>query len=180
MTDAKRLPDPLPVIRRLPKGAGVILRHYDEPARRAPARLALARRVAAVCRERCLILLIAGDWRLARMVKAAGVHWPERVLWRGPHHRNIEPNFLVTASVHSFAAIKRAERCGVDAVLLSPVFSTLSHPSVAPLGAIRFAAMLRRAQPPVIALGGIDKRDCNRIARTGACGVAGIGLFAGA
>ena len=175
MTDAERLPDPLAVIRRLPKGAGVILRHYDDPGRAA-----LARRVAAVCRERHLTLLVAGDWRLARLVKAAGVHWPERMLPGRRHYQKSRAGFLTTASAHSFAAIKRAERCGVDAVLLSPVFKTRSHAGAQPLGAVRFAALLRQIRLPVIALGGIDRRDFNRIARTGARGIAGIGLFAGA
>lgn len=175
MTDAERLPDPLAVIRRLPKGAGVILRQYGDPDRRA-----LAQRVAAICRERHLTLLVAGDWRLARLVKAAGVHWPERLLPARRHYQKSGAGFLTTASAHSFAAIKRAERCGVDAVFLSPVFSTPSHLDAAPLGAIRFAALVRRAHLPVIALGGIDDGAVNRIARTGACGIAGIGLFAGA
>lgn len=172
LTDQARTPDPLALIRTLPAGAGVIFRHYD-----APDRPALAVRVAEHCRARRLVLLIGGDWRLACRVKAQGVHWPERALLRGAHLRKPRPGFLLTASAHGWAALKLAERRGVDAALLSPVFFTPSHPEAATLGALKFAALARLTKLPVIALGGIGEKNFNRITGTGAAGIAGIGIF---
>lgn len=173
LTDQARLPDPLPLVRALPAGSGVILRHYD-----APDRLALALRVAALCRARRLTLLIGADWRLACRVKAQGVHWPELALRRGMPMRKPWPTFLLTASAHSLLALKRAERRGVDAALLSPVFFTPSHPDAAPLGAVKFAALARLTKLPLIALGGIGAKNLNRIGGAAAAGIAGIGYFA--
>ena len=67
MTDELRLPDPEAAMAALPRGAAVILRHYD-----AGDRAALAKRLALLCRQRGIALLIAGDWRLAAAVGAAG------------------------------------------------------------------------------------------------------------
>src|ERR1700733_7196086 len=68
-TDDKRLPDPREAVALLPRGrAGVILRHDADPER-----LKLGRDLARICRVRRLVLVVAGDIRLARAL-GAGVH----------------------------------------------------------------------------------------------------------
>ena len=84
---------------------------------------------------------------------------------------------LVTAAAHDGAAVRRAVRAGVDAVLLSPVFATASHPGAPTLGAGRFAALARTAAVPVYALGGIDPGSVRRLGGTGAAGIAAIGAL---
>jgi thiamine-phosphate pyrophosphorylase len=173
MTDEARLPDPEAAAARLPRGAGVVLRHYGQaPAQRA----ALAERLAALCRRRGLILLVAGDARLAFAVGAAGVHLPEGLArfpraWRA----FARPGWLVTAAAHGPAALARAARAGADAALLAPVFPTASHPGAPAIGPLRFALWCRAAALPVYALGGIDAARARRLAAGGAAGIAGIG-----
>ena len=72
----------------------------------------------------------------------------------------------------------RAALAGVDAVLLSPVFPTKSHPGAAPIGPLRFAAWVRECPLPVYALGGVSLQSARRLASSGAAGFAGIGGFA--
>jgi len=178
MTDERRLPDPAAAVRRLPRGAAVVLRHYGDPGRAA-----LARALARLCRARGLRLLIAGDWRLAAAVGAAGVHLPEGLARRGPAAwgagRATPPGFLVTAAAHSPRALMQAMRAGADAALLSPVFATVSHPGARPIGVVRFARWCRAAALPVYALGGVDGRAARRLKGTGAIGFAAIGALAG-
>lgn len=59
-------------------------------------------------------------------------------------------------TAHSLREIRRATRA--DAIVLSPVFATRSHPGVAPLGSVRFRLLAQRAATPVIALGGMTAR----------------------
>jgi thiamine-phosphate pyrophosphorylase len=166
LTDEVRLPDPLAAAARLPRGAGVILRHYG-----APDRAALAARLAALCRRRGLLLLVAEDWRLAAAVRADGVHLPER-----PQRRfRGRPGWLVTAAAHSAPALIRAARRGADAALLSPAFPTRSHPGRPALGPARFARLAHAAPLPVYALGGVDERTAARL--RGAVGVAANGAL---
>ncbi len=175
MTDPVRLPDPLEAVSRLPRGAAVILRHYDDPARET-----LARSLMKVCRERRVDLLVAGDPRLALRVGADGVHFPEHGArrisgcgaWRRPRAR-----FLVTVAAHSAPALAAAARLGADAALLSPVFATPSHPGVPVLGPVRFAALVRSSPVPVYALGGISPTTARKLAGSGAAGFAGIGAI---
>ncbi|MCX7864757.1 MAG: thiamine phosphate synthase, partial [Novosphingobium sp.] len=63
---------------------------------------------------------------------------------------------LVTA--HCLREIAMAHRARADAIVLSPVFSTRSHPGGKALGQARFRLLAARAQVPVIALGGMTRR----------------------
>lgn len=174
ITDTARLLDPLPAVERLPKGAGVIVRHYDSPDR---ARLAAA--VMAIARRRRLVVLVAGDWRLAASCGADGIHLSEGqaasgrlAALRGWARRR---GRLVTVACHSPQALARARWLRADAALLSPVFATASHPGAAGIGAMRFARWCRAAGLPVVALGGVNRRTAPRLAASGAVGIAGIG-----
>lgn len=144
---------------RLPRGSGVIFRHYEAQERRA-----LFERVRAVARRRGLVLLLAGSPRQAAGWRADGVHG------RSPHKRMPRP-LLRTAPAHDARDVARVKG---HAVLLSPVFATRSHPGARTLGPLRFAMLARRAFAPVIALGGMDAQAHRRLARLGAYGWAGI------
>jgi thiamine-phosphate pyrophosphorylase len=65
--------------------------------------------------------------------------------------------------VHGPREIALANRLGADAMLLSPVFPTRSHPGGAVLGPVRFRLLARLAARPVIALGGLDRRTARRL-----------------
>ena len=175
MTDPARMPDPRAAVAGLPRGAAVILRHYD-----APGRGALAADLAALCRARGLVLLVAGGWRLAAAVGAHGLHLPEYLAQRGPepgarlwlkHKRR-----LLTAAAHSPRGLLRARALQVDAALLSPVFPTASHPHGKVLGLTRAAMMTRSARLPVIALGGVAPKHRGALKQRGFSGIAGIGF----
>ena len=169
MTDEARLADPLPAARALPTGSAIILRHYG-----VPERAVLARGLAAIARRRGLVLLVGEDPVLARRVGAAGVHLPERAIRRAGAVR-WQRDWLITAAVHSHAALASAAACGADAALLSPVFATASHPDARALGLQRFAALAQASPLPVYGLGGIDSAHANLLRGSGAVGIAGIG-----
>src|SRR5882672_8842222 len=78
MTDVVRVPDPVAAIGRLPRGSGVIIRHTDRSGLRA-----LAERLLPLCRQKHLMCLIAGDWRLAADLRAHGVHLSEHMARSG-------------------------------------------------------------------------------------------------
>ncbi len=174
VTDESRLPDPSAAVARLPVGAAILLRHYHDPDRAG-----LARRLKAIARRRRLVLLVGGDWRLAARVGADGVHLPEFLLrsgrlapllgWARRRHR------LATGACHGRHALGLAAKMGLDAALLSPVFTTASHPGAAGLGAFHFATWARRAGLPVHALGGVTEITARQIRF--AAGLAAIGAL---
>jgi thiamine-phosphate pyrophosphorylase len=160
--------DWLAAARRLPRGSLVVVR-----ARDAGVRLALLRRLRPLPGLR---LLVADDPRLA--VKADGLHLPEARAREAAHWRALRPRWLITASAHSLRALIGLSH--TDAVFLSPVFATASHPGAVPLGPLRAAFIAAQARLPVYALGGITARNAPRLARSFS-GIAAIGaLTAGA
>lgn len=138
MTD-ERLGDALlPIVGAMPRGSGIVFRHYATPL---PERRALFAAVHRIARARRHVLLIAG-----RVLPGAdGVHGRRARRGRG----------LATRPVHDRAELVAAERAGVDAVFVSPVFVTASHPGAPALGRVRFQQLIHGARVPVIALGGM-------------------------
>lgn len=176
MTDADRLADPLAVLAALPAGSAVILRHY-----KAPGRAALAVRLVAAARRRGVAVLIAGDAALAARSGADGVHLPGHLLGRrAAMARFRRPGFVVTAAVHDVRQMRRALLAGADAVLVSPVFPTASHPGRRPLGVAGLQRLARAAPLPVLALGGVGRTNLARLRASAAAGCAAIGLLADA
>jgi thiamine-phosphate pyrophosphorylase len=174
VTDPVRLPDPLAIMATLPPGSGVLLRPYGDPT--CPAA-----QIAALARRRRLILLVAGDWRLAARLGAQGLHLPEGLSrhgllspalgWRRRH------GALLTMACHSLAALGRAANLGADAALLSPAFATASHVGAKPIGPVRFGQWSRRARLPILALGGVTTTTAKRLPGGCATGLAAIGGF---
>jgi thiamine-phosphate pyrophosphorylase len=159
MTD-ERMGDALwDALERLPRGSGIVFRHY-----RAADRRRLFERVRVIARRRRLVLLLAGTPREAIGWRADGVH--------GRSARfHASRSLLCTAAVHHARELARAHS---DAVFLSPVFATRSHPGAEAMGPVRFGLMAHRSRVRVIALGGMDARRYRRLKRLGAYGWAGI------
>ena len=156
MTDERQGDDLWTALERLPRGSGIVFRHYSlVPAERRR----LFDRVRKVARDRRLTLLVAG----APFPGADGTHGR---IGRG----------LRSASAHNLRELKAAERAGADLVFLSAVYPTRSHPGKRPLGPSRFALIAHQAKVPVIALGGMDEDKARTLG--GAYGWAGIDAWA--
>jgi len=85
--------------------------------------------------------------------------------------------FLIGCSVHDEAAAREAAP-HADYLMAGSVFPTISKPARTTwLGVAGLAAIVRAVSVPVIGIGGITVDHIPEIARSGAAGVAGIGLF---
>ncbi len=147
--------------RALPRFSVVVIRSRDGQSR--------ARLLAALRAVPHLRLLVAGDPVLAR--QADGLHLPQTRLKEAPHWRASHPHWIITAAVHSLSALLAAR--AVDAVFLSPVFATASHPGATALPPVRAAFIAAASQVPVYALGGIGARNAALLAPAFA-GIAAI------
>lgn len=134
---------------RLPKGGGVVFRHYSLPE---PARRALFKRVRRGARARRQVLFYAASGRVSPPAGAHGVHGA------GVAHRRRAVTTLRSMPVHNPREAAAAIRARVDLVFISPVFATRSHPGGRTLGRRGFAALAQRMPMPAIALGGMTQR----------------------
>jgi thiamine-phosphate pyrophosphorylase len=142
MTDERLGNGLFAAIDRLPRGGGIVFRHYSLPP---DQRRALFEEVARRSEGRDLTLLLAGPAEDARLWRAAG------------SHRSGPDEGLRTAPAHSLEELRSAEVGGAALVFLSPVFATRSHPHAAPLGPDRFDVLAASTRLPVIALGGMNE-----------------------
>jgi thiamine-phosphate pyrophosphorylase len=143
-------------IDRLPRGSGFVFRHYHlPPADRRERFLQLA----AHARRRGHRVVLAGAVAQARRWGAEGAYGPPARLSRGAP-------LLRFMTVHSLREIGRANRLRAEAVLLSPVFATRTHPSARWLGPARFRLLAAWSRVPVIALGGMNAGRARAIGAT--------------
>ena len=159
--------------------AGVDLVQVREPDLHGGALAALvARCVAAVAGTRTRVV-VNGRADVALAAGAHGVHLPAsappaaRVRALGPR------GWLIGRSVHAAGEARAAGADGaVDYLLLGTVFATASKPGRIPCGLAELARAAAASAVPVLAIGGVTLERVHEVARTGAAGVAGIGLFA--
>ncbi|MEM1132167.1 MAG: thiamine phosphate synthase [Pseudomonadota bacterium] len=154
-TDARNADDLDGIIATLPRGSGVVFRHYHlrEDARRA-AFGALMHRHA----RHDLLWLWSGDVVTAQALHADGCYGPSA----GPFSKR---KGLWLATAHNMAELVQAARQRADGVFLSPVYPTRSHPGGKTLGSMRFAVLARYSRCPVYALGGVTPYNWPRISR---------------
>lgn len=146
MTDERLGSTLFDVIMRLPKGAGIVFRHYSLPLRE---RMALFKQIKKIARKRGLMVVIGGT----------------------THGRN---RGAITAPVHTVPQRVAAERAGAQLIFVSPVFATRSHSGATPLGRVRFGMLIRQSRVPVIALGGMTADRARSLSDFGIYGWAAI------
>jgi thiamine-phosphate pyrophosphorylase len=167
MTDERQGEGLIPALERLPRGSGVIFRHYGLTP---PVRRALYEEVRRIALERRLLLILAGPVRLAIAWKADGAHG------RFPHRR-ASRRLIRTNPVHSVGDIRSAH--SADLLFVSPIFPTRSHPGSVALGRVRFGLMIRGTSAPIVALGGMTHQRARALSAMGIHGWAAIDALSG-
>lgn len=81
------------------------------------------------------------------------------------------------AACHDRLSLNRADQLGLDAVILSPVLPTSTHPDTSHLGWDEFRKLTQTLQIPVFALGGLRPADLAFAQTNHAYGIAGISQF---
>lgn len=86
--------------------------------------------------------------------------------------RQLSKRYIVAC--HDEQEIQRALAHGCDAILLSPIQPTATHPTQVALGWEKLAQWAKNCPVPVFALGGLHSKDLAYAQQQGAYGIAGI------
>lgn len=114
--------------------------------------------------ERADIVLAAG---------ADGVHLPADSISPAVVREKFPGDFIIGVSTHSLQEAREAAGQGADFILYGPVFETPGKGP--PHGVEKLAEVCGWLKPfPVVALGGIDATNYEKVLAAGASGVAGI------
>ena len=159
---------------KIPKESAFLFRSYEVKERKK-----IAKQLLKFCKMKKLKLLIAADIKLAEDINAHGVHFPEymikkknKINWVFVKNIKLRKNWIITTAVHSLQAIKNAEFFDIDAALLSPVFSSKSHPNEKNLGINKFLKIVKKTKLPIYPLGGINIKNIKSLLETDIIGYA--------
>ena len=172
-TDDENIISPVALAKIIPINWGILIRNYN-----APNRKALIYEAAKICTERGIFFIIANDLSLALSLKASGLHLSEYY----SSNNVLSPVFIhskrlnITTSAHSFYKFTIANRYKFDAIFLSPILKTQTHPGQKELGIYRFIALCKKTRIKTFALGGVKLNHYNRLIKFGLYGISGISM----
>ena len=172
--------DPLEVAAQILRGGCVALQLRSK---RLPAAEvdALARHMAALCRQRGAAFIVNDFPQIAVAVGADGVHLGQTDLPIEQARALCGAGMAIGVSTHDLSQARDAQRRGADLIGFGPVFPTTSKrdpDALVGLHGLREACAAVRI--PVVAIGGIGLENAADVARSGAAMGAAIGALCGA
>lgn len=153
---------------------GAVALHLREKDMGGRELLALARALAAVCREGGQALLVNDRLDVALAAGAAGVHLPAAGVPPADARRMVGAAALVGVSCHSAADVVRAREGGASFATFGPVHDTPSKRPFGPPVGVGALAAAARLGLPLVALGGVVPERIPELRAAGAAGVAAI------
>lgn len=140
--------------------------------------LELVRRVVSEISDTHCRLVVNERFDVAIVAGAHGVHLTSTSIPAEIVRSNVPDGFIIGKSAHSISEIENAKK-SVDYFFFGPIFDTPSKIGIIESkGVEELKRAVDAASPrPVIALGGIKIQNVNEVSRSGATGIAGIGLF---
>jgi len=134
-------------LKALPRRSGFVFRHYHLAEADRFDRFQIVNDVARSCDH---LVILSAPQALAKKWGADGVYG-------SADEFAASDGLMCIATAHNGYEIEAANAAGADAIMLSPVFSTRSHPGAPVLGPFGFSVLAQQADRPVIALGGMTK-----------------------
>ena len=154
----------------LNKNIGIIFRNYTNEDYKNKIL-----KIKKFCKLNNRKFYLANNIKMAVNLNLDGVYIPAFNKNLCTKKYNFRKNFLILGSAHNIFEIKEKEKQGVKILFLSPLFKTKTYKRG--LGLIRFNILSRLSKVKVIALGGINKKNFNKLKITNAQGFSGISYF---
>ncbi len=130
-------------------------------------------------REFCKVnkrkLYLSNNIKLAVNLDLDGAYIPSFNKNLGIHKFNKKKDFLILGSAHNVFEIRIKEKQNVDLLFLSPIFKSKKNKNY--LEIIKFNILARQSTKKIIALGGINKRNINKLKIANTYGFSGISYF---
>ncbi|MEB3767787.1 thiamine phosphate synthase [Acinetobacter sp. MD2] len=128
--------------------------------------------------QQALLILNEQHWHALNQpaLKLAGLHLKQSQLMQ-KNKGDLEEGQRYFAACHDLESLQHAQNVGCEAVLLSPILTTLSHPNTTPLGWEQAGQWIGQIDVPAFALGGMKPDQFVQAQQYGFYGIAGISQF---
>lgn len=153
-------------ILKLDKNINVIYRNYNS---KLDEKLLI--KIKNLCKFQKRKLFLANDLKTVLKLNLNGLYIPsfnQMFLIKGVNRKKIE----ILGSAHNQREIFIKERQGVNKIFIAPVFTVSKKKYF--LGTSRFNLLSKVTKKGVIALGGINKKNINKLKLLNCCGFASI------
>ena len=120
-------------------------------------------------------LYLANDIKLAIKLNLDGAYIRSFNNNLGIHKFNKKKDFLILGSAHNVFEIRIREQQNDYLLFLSPIFKSKKNKNY--LEIVKFNVLARQCTKKIIALGGINKRNINKLKIANTYGFSGISYF---
>ena len=120
-------------------------------------------------------LFLSNNFKLALNLRLDGAYIPAFNKSLSHLNYSLYKNFITIGSAHNIKEIRIKEKQNVEQIFLSPLFET--NKSKTKLGIIKFNNLSRQTNKPLVALGGISKKNIKQLKLINISGFAGISYF---
>ena len=154
----------------LDKNTSIIYRNYSTIDNKK-----LIQKINILCKKQKKKFFISNNIKLAINLNLDGVYLPSFNKKININIMSRRKKFLIIGSAHSIKEIKIKEKQGAKMIFLSPLFKT--NKSNKFLDVIKFNLIVLNTSIKIIALGGINKKNINKLNIINNYGFAGISYF---
>ena len=154
--------------------AGCKIVQYREKDRGTKEMISEAAEIKRICSDKA-IFLVNDRVDVALAVDADGVHIGQDDMPIGIARKLLGENKIIGLTVHNIDEAIEAEKKGADYVGLSPIFDTETKKEAGGgIGPYKIKEVKNAIRIPVVAIGGINKENCESVAQNGADSLVAI------
>lgn len=159
--------------------AGVTLVQLREKNMTDEEFLAEAEKVRRLTDRYGVPLIINDNVEVAVKCRAAGVHVGQEDLEAGKVRQILGPDKIIGVTAKTVEQALRAQAAGADYLGSGAVFGSTTKTNAKPMELETLRAITQAVSIPVVAIGGIDRNNIEKLEGTGIAGVAVVsGIFA--
>jgi len=129
---------------------------------------AIARRLAPLCREMHVPLILNDHPDLVQETDADGAHVGQDDMTVSRAREIVGPNKIIGISTHSLAQADATRASAPDYIGFGPLFATPTKPDYKPIGISDIARVHQRVPHPIFCIGGIKKENLPDVIAAGA------------
>ena len=155
-------------IKKLDKDISIIYRNYN-----SPINTNLLIKIRDFCKKNRRKFYLSNNVKLALKFNLNGAYLPSFNTDTKHLNYKIKSNFLLIGSAHNLREIRIKETQKVSQIFVSSLFKLEKNY----LGFYKFINLSKLSKSKIVALGGISKKNLNRLSLLKISGYAGIGIF---